>query len=63
MGPQVQLLQVKVDLRVMSVKRYSTLPRALELESHYQIQFSVMLRTPVFEMGFLSSAGDIVSTL
>ena len=31
----------KADLGVMAIKGYSTLPRALELEPHHQMQVSV----------------------
>ena len=30
-------LQVKVDLEVMAMKRYSTFPKALELEPYHQM--------------------------
>ena len=33
---QVLPLRVRVDLKVMAMKRYSTLSRAPELESHHQ---------------------------
>ena len=49
MGPkQVLLLQVRVDLGVMKMKGYSTLLRSLELKFHYQMQFCVIPRTPLF---------------
>ena len=38
----------RVDLRVISMKRYSTLSRSTELELHYQMQFSVISKTPLF---------------
>ena len=37
-------LWVRVDLRVMAVKGYSTFSRALESEPHYQMLFSVIPR-------------------
>ena len=33
-------LQVRVDLGVMAMKRYSALPRSQELDPHHQMQFS-----------------------
>ena len=54
MGPeQLLLLQVRVDLGVMAMKEYSTLSRTLEQEPHYQMQFSVIPRTPFFFEGVL----------
>ena len=38
-------LQVRVDLRVMVMKRYSTLLKAPKLVPHYQMQFNVILKT------------------
>ena len=38
---------VKVELGVMAMKEYSTFSKAPGLESHYQIQFSVLSRTLV----------------
>ena len=43
----------KVDLGVMTMIGYSTLPKSLELEHLYQIQFSVIIRTPFFVGGVL----------
>ena len=37
--------QVRVDLGVIAMKRYSTFSKALELELNHQIQFSVISRT------------------
>ena len=37
-------LQVKVDLRVMAIKEYSTLPKDPKLEPHHCIQFRVISR-------------------
>ena len=42
---------IKVGLGVMAMKGYSLRPRSLQLESNYHIQFSVILRTPVFGWG------------
>ena len=43
MGPkQVLPLLIRVDLGVMAIKGYSTLPRSQELEPYYQMQFSVI---------------------
>ena len=41
-------LQVKVDLGVMAIEEYSTLPRRPELEFHHPMKFNVILRTPTF---------------
>ena len=41
-------LWVKVDLRVMAMKRYYTFLRSLELEPHYQVQFSAIPKRPPF---------------
>ena len=51
---QVLPLCVRVDLGVMTVKWYFILPRASELESHHQIQFSAIPRIVLFvvEGGF-----------
>ena len=38
-------LWVRVSLGVIAMKRYSTFPKASELEPHHQMQFSVILRT------------------
>ena len=46
MGPQLVLPhRVRVDLGVMSMKGYSTFPKAPELEPHHQMGFSIMSRT------------------
>ena len=45
----------------MAMKEYSTLPRAQELEPHFQVQFSVIPRTPLFGVGFILLQGDTVS--
>ena len=42
---QVLLHQVREDLEVMAMRRYSTLLRILEQEPHHQIQFCVISRT------------------
>ena len=46
MGPlQILSLQVKVNLGVIAMKGYSTLPKSPELELHHH--FRVILRTPL----------------
>ena len=40
-------LQVRVDQGIMLMKEYSTLPKPSGLESHHQMQFSVICRTLV----------------
>ena len=43
MGPKSILMQnVKVDLGVMSLKGYSTLPRSPELEPHRHMPYNVI---------------------
>ena len=42
MGPKLVQLRVRVDLGVMGMKRYATLPRCLVLEPHHQVPFSVI---------------------
>ena len=45
MGPkQILPIQVRVDLRVMPMKGSSTFLKALGLEPHHQMQFSVIPR-------------------
>ena len=56
-----------MDLGLMAMKGYSTLPRSPELKPHHQIQFNIIPRMPVF-LGWVgdesySSLGDIVSSL
>ena len=41
----VQQLKTRVDLGVVTMKEYSTLPRVLELKPHHQMQVSVIPRT------------------
>ena len=55
--------QIKVDLGVMAMKGYSTLPRSLELELHHLIQFSILSGTPFFcgVSGYNSSVGETVN--
>ena len=43
---QILPLQVKADLGVMVMKGYTKLPRAPELETLHQMQFSVIPSTP-----------------
>ena len=45
---QVLPLWVRVDLGVMAMKSYSTLPESPEVESRYQMQFSVTPKTGLF---------------
>ena len=46
MGPkQIVPLPVKVDLGVMVMNRYSTLPKSLEMEPHHQMHFIVKSNT------------------
>ena len=40
-----------MELGVMTIKGYSTLPRSQELESPLQIQFSVIAKPPSFGGG------------
>ena len=65
MGPyQVLTLCVKVNLRLMAMKEYSTLPRVLKLEPHHLIQFSVITRTPLFSgMDVLSLCREYSQTI
>ena len=51
---QVLPLGVRVGLRVIAIKGYSTLPRFPVLDPHYQIQFSVKPRIPPFAEGDLT---------
>ena len=44
-------LQVRVDLEIMAMKGYSTLPRSPELEPHHQMHFIVIPRIPQFGRG------------
>ena len=39
---QVLTLWVRVDLKVIAMKEYSILPKALQLKSHHWMQFSLM---------------------
>ena len=50
-----------MGLRVWTIKGYFTLPISLELNTHHQIQFSVVPRTPFFRWSY-SSLEDTVST-
>ena len=60
---QILPLQVRVNLGFMPMKGYYTLLRPPELEPHYQMQFSVILRTPLFGMESFLSAKDILCIL
>ena len=42
---------VWVEIDVIAMKGYSTLPRSPELESYHQMQFSVTPRKPLFSGG------------
>ena len=44
-------LQIKADLEIMTMKRYSIFPRSPELESHHQMQFNPILTTTLFFFG------------
>ena len=44
----VRPLRIRVDEGIMVMMEYSTLPRILDLEPYYQIQFSPISRTPCF---------------
>ena len=47
-----QPLQVRIDLRVMTMKRNIKVPRFPELEFHHQKQFSAIFKMPLsFESG------------
>ena len=46
LDPNSYYTPVKVDLEVMALKEYPTLPR---LESYHQIHFRVILKTPLRE--------------
>ena len=47
-------IRVRVDLGVMTIKGYSTLPKSPELEPNYQMQFSVILGALSFEWWVLT---------
>ena len=57
---QVLPLKIKVDLGIMAMKGYSTLPRSPELEPHHQMLFSIIPGSPIFcrGQGFDSSADN-----
>ena len=50
--------KVRVDLEVMTMKGYFTFPRSPEVKFHYQMQSTVISRTPPFGSGSYLSAGD-----
>ncbi len=60
------LTSVRMDLGVMAIKRFSTFPKALELEPHYQMQFSDISRTLIVREEvkhvFKDAAGVFYST-
>ena len=58
---QVSLPRIKRYQRVMAEKRYSTFPKVPKLETHSQIQFSVIIRKPFCVGGSYLSAVDTVS--
>ena len=43
----VQPQRFRVELEVMAMESYSTLPKAPELEPHHQMQFSFIPRTQI----------------
>ena len=45
--PYMKVL-VRVDLAVIKMKKYTSLPRPPKLEPHHQMQFNVIPRTPTF---------------
>ena len=57
---QLLPFRVRVNLGVMAMKEYSTLLRASEMEPHHRMQFSVILRSPIFSC---YSVGDSVCSL
>ena len=55
MGPQQALpIQVRVDLGVIAIKRYSTFFEASRLDLHHQMQFIIMPKI-LIEVGSYSS--------
>ena len=49
MGPKQELLlQIRVDLGVMAMKQYSSLPKSQELQPHHQMQLSIIPKTLFF---------------
>ena len=53
------IIRVWVDLEVMAIKGYFTLPRALRLESLQLIQFGITLRKLFCNKGYNVNAGPI----
>ena len=49
----------RVDLGVRTMKGYYTLPRALELEPHHRLQFSVIPRIPHSGESYLSAKHEV----
>ena len=58
-------LSVRLNQVVMAMKESYTLFRATALEPHYQMQFSIISKTPLIleERGSYSITGDTVSAL
>ena len=54
-------LWIKVDLELIAMKGYSTLPRPPELESHHRIHFNVIPKTSLFGGVLLLCQKDAVS--
>ena len=50
----------KVDLEVLAMKGFSTLPNSIELETYLQIEFNVIAKTPLLGVR-ATSTGYIVS--
>ena len=50
-----------MDLGVIAIKGYSTLPKPLEQELHHQMEFSVIAKTLQFWERSYLSAEDTVS--
>ena len=53
MGPSQAL---SLQIRVMAMKGYSTLPRSPELVPHHQMRFNVISKTPLFWVSIQASS-------
>ena len=42
------MIPLRVDLGIMAMKRYFTLPKSSELEPHHQVLFRVIFRISIF---------------
>ena len=51
---KVLQLQLEVDMGVMAMKVYSIVSKSSELDPHYQMQFSILPRTFLFEEDIVS---------